>query len=166
MLRRGHDIQLFIAGEGSARPQLEAEIAKNSLADRVKLLGQVSDTRLLLQATDLFVLSSLREGLPNVLLEAMAMETPVVATRIAGVPLLLGDGAMGVLVEPASSEELATGIERLVRDAELRRRLALLARQRIEQEYSFERRMQRVAALYDRLLHRGDALSNRPRKTA
>jgi glycosyltransferase involved in cell wall biosynthesis len=166
LVRRGCDIHLLIAGEGSARPQLEAEIAKNAMGDRVKLLGQVPDPRLLLQATDLFVLSSLREGLPNVLLEAMAMQTPVVATRIAGVPLLLRDGAIGVLVEPGSSEELTTGIERLVRDAELRRRLALLGRQRIEQEYSFERRMQRVAALYDRLFDRADALSRRPRKTA
>ena len=144
LAQKGNDIHLWIAGEGPEWSKLEAEIARNRVGDRVKLLGLLSDPCMFLQAIDAFVLSSVREGLPNVLLEAMAVETPVVATRIAGVPSLLNNGEFGVLVEPGSVDSLAAGIERIGSDAEGRRNLAILGRQAIEQNYSFERRMQRV----------------------
>jgi glycosyltransferase involved in cell wall biosynthesis len=160
LIRQGQDIHLWIAGEGPERARIEAEIGRHGLQERVKLLGLVSDPRLLLQAIDLFVLSSLREGLPNVVLEAMATETPVVATRIAGVPGLLDNGNLGLLVEPGSVESLSAGIARLAADENLRRQFAVLARQRIEEHYSFKHRMQRVAAIYDRLLDRGGARSS------
>jgi glycosyltransferase involved in cell wall biosynthesis len=152
LARQGHDFHLWIAGEGPCRSALESEIHRNMLGGRVKLLGLVPDPRLFLQATDVFVLSSLREGLPNVVLEAMAMETPVVATRVAGVPNLLMNGELGVLVEPRSVAGLVAGIAQLATDEQQRHRLAELARRKIEQDYSFEKRMRRVAALYDRLL--------------
>ena len=76
------------------------------------------------QALDVFALSSLREGLPNVVLEAMALEVPVAATRIAGVPRLIRDGENGLLVEPGSVDELVAALGRLLGDPELRRRLA------------------------------------------
>jgi glycosyltransferase involved in cell wall biosynthesis len=87
----------------------------------------------------------------------MAIETPVVATRVAGVPALLEHGKLGRLVEPASAETLATGIMQLALDENLRSCLAGRARRCIEDNYSFERRMQRVAAIYDRLLGRSVA---------
>jgi glycosyltransferase involved in cell wall biosynthesis len=157
LVAMGHDIHLWIAGEGPERSRLEAEIARRGLGNRVRLLGMVSDPRVFLQAIDVFVLSSVREGLPNVVLEAMAMESPVVATRIAGVPGLLNDGEFGLLVKPGSVECLADGIDRLASNPELRARLACSARRRIEQSYSFERRMTRIAAIYDHLLGRDAA---------
>jgi glycosyltransferase involved in cell wall biosynthesis len=151
---QGLDIHLWIAGEGPERSKIEAEVEKHALHHRVKLLGLVADPRLFLQAVDIFVLSSEREGLPNVVLEAMAMETPVIATRIAGVPGLLSDGQCGALVDPGSAECLSKEIERMADSANERTRLAVAARQRVEQDYSFERRMQRVANLYDHVLKR------------
>lgn len=154
LVRQGKDVRLWIAGEGPERDKLNAEIASHALGDRVRLLGMVADPRTWLQAVDLFALSSVREGLPNVVLEAMAMETPVVATRIAGVPGLLDDGALGVLVEPGSADALAAGIRQLLDDAPLRTRMQSAALRKIHDTHSFERRMQRMAALYDRLLGR------------
>jgi len=77
----------------------------------VRLLGFRSDTIELYQAMDVFVLSSLREGLPNVMLEAMALEVPTVATRVAGVPALIQDGENGLLVRPGEEAELTEAID-------------------------------------------------------
>jgi len=157
LIRAGHDLQLTIAGEGDARPQLEALAAELGLGDRVRLLGYRADPRGLYEALDLFVLSSLREGLPNVVLEAMAMEVPVVATRVAGVPRLLHDGGNGALVEPGSVDALAGGMARLLANAEARARLAEAGRRTVVERYSFVARMQKVRAVYDRLLARNDS---------
>jgi glycosyltransferase involved in cell wall biosynthesis len=121
----------------------------------MRLLGYRQDTRDLYQAMDLFCLSSLREGLPNGVLEAMALETPVVATHIAGVPRLIQDEHNGLLVSPSNEPVLTEALERLLRDQGLRLALARQARQTIETSYSFQRRMEKVRELYDRLLERG-----------
>ncbi len=112
LLQGGLDVDLVIVGEGDERPRLEALIAELGLADRVQLLGYRSDLPDWYEAMDVFALSSLREGLPNVLLEAMALETPVVATRIAGVPRLVRHEENGLLVEPGSVEALAGALGR------------------------------------------------------
>jgi glycosyltransferase involved in cell wall biosynthesis len=121
------------------------------------LLGYVADTQSLYQAMDVYALSSLREGLPNVLLEAMAMEVPIVATRIAGVPRLITDGDNGLLVEPSDLDGLTRSLAHLLADTDLRRRFAHAGRLTVESRYSFAARMQKIAALYDSLLRRRPA---------
>ncbi len=159
---QGLDVHLWIAGEGPEREKLTAKIAAHSLGDTVRLLGMVTDPRVWLQAIDLFVLSSEREGLPNVVLEAMAMETPVVATRIAGVPGLLNDGDLGVLVAPGSSAALADGIQCQWADSVARENMVAAALQKVHETHSFEHRMNRMASLYGRLLGRTDAARHEP----
>ncbi len=149
---RGVDAELLLAGEGHEQPKLEALASQLGCREQLHLTGFQSDVRPQYQAMDAFALSSLREGLPNVVLEAMALETPVVATRIAGVPRVIDDGVNGLLVSPGSVEELAAALLRLIHDEELRRRLGLAGRQTIETRYSFARRMQKIAAIYDDLL--------------
>jgi glycosyltransferase involved in cell wall biosynthesis len=134
------------------------------LGGRVRLLGHCADPRGLYEALDLFVLSSLREGLPNVVLEALAMEVPVVTTRVAGVPRLIQDGANGVLVEPGSVDELAGGMARLLGDGAARARLAAAGRRTVVERYSFTARMRKVRAVYDGLLGRNG--SDSPRRAA
>jgi glycosyltransferase involved in cell wall biosynthesis len=151
-LDRGLDLELWIAGEGDQRERLAEQIRASRWAERLQLLGYRSDARALFEAMDVFVLSSLREGLPNVVLEAMAMEVPVLATRCGGMEAFAHDGEDALLVDAGSAEALEAGIERLARDAVLRRDLASHARARIERECSFAQRMERVAAVYDRLL--------------
>src|SRR5262249_19681299 len=116
-------------------------------------------TRDLYEAMDLFALSSLREGLPNVLLEAMALETPVVATRIAGIPRLIRDGENGLLVEPGDEDSLTRGLTRLLGDPGLGARFSRAGRRTVETGYGFEVRMQKVRALYDGLLHTNSVLA-------
>jgi glycosyltransferase involved in cell wall biosynthesis len=120
----------------------------------IELIGQVADNKAFFDSLDIFVLSSRREGLPNVLLEAMAMEVPVVATGIAGIPRLIQSGANGILVPPDSVEELAGAMQKLMKEPELRKKLADAGRATIEHDYSFQRRMERVAAIYDQVLDR------------
>ncbi|TWU01282.1 glycosyltransferase family 4 protein [Stieleria varia] len=148
---QGHRVTLWIGGEGNCREPLEQQIKSLQLQDCVRLLGHVADPKMLLQAADIFVLSSTNEGLPNVVLEAMAMETPVIATRVAGVPKLIRDGQDGLLVDIGNRQQMTDAITQLLLDPLSRDRLANQARQHIVQSYAFDRRMDHVAAVYDRL---------------
>jgi glycosyltransferase involved in cell wall biosynthesis len=154
LLKAGRDVGLVIVGEGDEGPRLRALIAELGRGDRVQLLGFRSDVKEVYQALDVFALSSHREGLPNVLLEAMALQVPVIATRVAGVPRLVRDGENGLLVEAGDAAGLAAGLARLADDAGLRSRLGQAGRRTVEERYSFRERMAKVAALYDRLLRR------------
>ena len=149
--KSGADVELLIAGEGDDETRLRSLVAELGCGQHVRLLGYCADVKELYQACDVFALSSLREGLPNVLLEAMALEVPVVATRIAGVPRLIEDERNGLLIAPGSVDELAHALERLLRDGQLRQRLAHAARKTIATRYSFAVRMSKIQALYDTL---------------
>lgn len=152
VLDRGLDVELWIAGEGDQRARLDVQIGASRWRERMRLLGFQRDVRALFEALDVFALSSLREGLPNVVLEAMAMEVPVLATRCGGMEAFARDGEDALLVPAGDAGALADALERLVRDADLRRRLSLAARAKIEREHGFAQRMQRVRAIYDRLV--------------
>jgi glycosyltransferase involved in cell wall biosynthesis len=154
LIKDGLDLELLIAGEGHEKANLEALVAQLGRQDRIRLLGYRSDVKELFQAMDVFALSSIREGLPNVVLEAMALEVPVAATRVAGVPRLIRPEENGLLMNPGSQEELTGTLGRLLRDGELRQRLARGGRQTIQEKHSFRVRMDKIAALYDRLLNR------------
>jgi glycosyltransferase involved in cell wall biosynthesis len=152
--RDGLDAGLVLIGEGKEQPALEELAVGLGLGEHVRLLGYRNDPRPLYEAMDVFALSSLREGLPNVLLEALSMEVPAAATRIAGVPRLIRHDENGLLVEPGSVEALAGALGRLLRDAAQRRRLAEEGRATVEADYSFAVRMRKLADLYDTLLGR------------
>jgi glycosyltransferase involved in cell wall biosynthesis len=154
LLRTGLDAGLVIAGAGGQQAELQRLSSELGCDDRVRLLGYRQDPRDLYEALDLFALSSLREGLPNVVLEALAMQVPVVATRVAGVPRLIRDGENGLLVEPGSVEQLTAGLRRGLGDPGLRQRLSTAGRRTVEEGYSFAVRLEKVALLYDRLLRR------------
>lgn len=152
LVQRGHNLQLVIAGEGDFRPSLEQLIYKLSLCDRVKLEGFQANLLPLYQACDVFALSSLREGLPNVLLEAMALEVPVVATRVGGIARLIESDVNGLLVTSGEVATLVDAIGCLVGATERRLRLGTAGRRTIEERYGFDRRMRKVCDVYDELL--------------
>jgi glycosyltransferase involved in cell wall biosynthesis len=151
LLRQGHDLDLVIAGEGDDEPRLRQLIKGLGRTERIHLLGYCSDTLELFQAMDIFALSSLREGLPNVILEAMALEVPVVATRIAGVPRVIQHEENGLIVEPGSPQALASALARLLGDETMRLRIGQAGRSTVEERYSFAARMQKMRALYQEL---------------
>lgn len=126
----------LIVGDGPDRPALEAELRLLGIGDRVQLAGERNDVRELLAAADIFVLSSVSEGLPVSVLEAMAAELPVVASRVGGVPELVADGENGFLVPPRDPDELAAALGRLVEDRDLRRRLGAVGRVRAETRFN------------------------------
>ena len=161
LLGEGRDLDLIIVGEGDARADLENMISRLHRGDRIRLLGYRSDTRELYEAMDALVLNSLREGLPNVVLEAMAMEVPVLATRIAGIPRLIEHDTNGLLIDAGDCEQLGQCLRRLQDRPELRRQLALSGRDTIEQSYSFAVRMKKVRAVYDDVLGRSAAASHK-----
>jgi glycosyltransferase involved in cell wall biosynthesis len=155
----GLDLGLVIAGDGDDRPRLEQLIDELGLRDRVWLVGFCADPRAIYEAMDVFVLSSLREGLPNVLLEAMALGVPVIATHIAGIPRLIQDGENGLLVPPDDPAALTRALGSLMGDDKRRARLGQAGRRTVEQHYSFALRMQKIANLYDGLTNRDRAVA-------
>ena len=154
LLSEEFDLELWIGGEGPERPRLDSLVRELGRGDRIHLHGFVADPAGLYEAMDVFALSSLSEGLPNVLLEAMALEVPVVATRIAGIPRLIADDDNGLLVEPGSVEALVKALGRLLLDAKLRSKIAAAGRVTIETRYSFAKRMGIIRNLYDEMLGR------------
>jgi glycosyltransferase involved in cell wall biosynthesis len=119
-----------LAGDGPALPAVAAAVQAGGLSERVELLGARADIPELLARSDVFVLSSRSEGFPVSILEAMAAGLPVVATDVGGVAEAVEDGETGFLVPAADSEALAGALERLVSDADLRRRLGAAGRAR------------------------------------
>ncbi len=155
LLRRGLDVRLVVVGEGHERANLERLAEQLGITDRVSLPGWQADVRTYFEAMDVFALSSLREGLPNVLLEAMALEVPVVATRVNGIPRLVQDGRNGLLVEPGDRAGLTTALAGLLGNAALRDLFRRAGRRTVEGRYSFPVRMQKLKRIYDELLQDG-----------
>jgi glycosyltransferase involved in cell wall biosynthesis len=143
-----------IVGEGPDRPQLEAEIGRLGLADHVALVGERRDVPELLAGADIFALASSSEGMPVSVLEAMAAELPVVASRVGGLAEQVIDGETGVLVEPGDPEHLAVALAGLIADGELRRRLGAAGRARAEQAFDLEPFRRAHLELYSRELAR------------
>jgi len=146
------DLWLVIAGDGPDWDELRGLARSLGVAERVVMPGFVDDVPGLLADLDLFVLSSHREGHPMVLLEAMAMARPVVATDIAGVGDTIADGMDGRLVPAGDVAALAEAIAALIRDPDAGRRLGRNARRKIERDYTVERMVRRTAVLYEELL--------------
>lgn len=148
------EVLCLIAGDGPLREALEAEARRLGVEDCLRLLGHRADVPNVLAALDLFVLPSLWEGLPQALLEAMAMSLPVLAARGVGVDELVTHEENGLLVPPRDPAALAAAGRRLLRDPLLARRLGAAARRSAAGERSLAGVTAQVDALYRRLLRR------------
>jgi glycosyltransferase involved in cell wall biosynthesis len=152
MLRRqGRNVELTLVGEGSCRFELEALVTALALGECVRIVGACNHDRIpqYLAGSDVFVLSSFLEGIPVVLMEAMAMELPCVATRITGIPEIIDDGIDGLLVPPASAEGIAEKIGQLVDDESLARRLAVAGRAKVLARYELHRNADRLCEVFE-----------------
>jgi colanic acid/amylovoran biosynthesis glycosyltransferase len=150
LLERGHNARVLLAGAGQSRASLERLAERLGVAGRVSLLGAVSqqDVRALYEDASIFCLPSFAEGVPVVLMEAMAMELPVVSTRIAGIPELVDDGHSGLLVAPGRADELADALERLLVEPSLGRELACSARRKVLRHFNVESTAAQLQALF------------------
>jgi glycosyltransferase involved in cell wall biosynthesis len=141
----------LIAGDGPEREKLEAMANSLGINDRVRFLGTRLDVSYLLQQVDFLILPSRYEGLPLIVLEAMAAGCPIVATKVDGTEEVLQHEVSALLVPPEDARALTEAIRRLLEDAELGRRLAGQA-QRDAQMYSADRIAEQLIALYDDVL--------------
>jgi glycosyltransferase involved in cell wall biosynthesis len=154
--RRGRSFKVEIIGNGPLRGALETQVTQLGLDDRVKLLGALPHESVCeaYQRAFMFVLPCVvtadgdRDGIPNVLLEAMASGVPVVSTAVSGIPELIDAERDGLLVPPNSPAMLADAIDRLLSCPELSERLARAARTKIEASFSMDHGTSRLLALF------------------
>ena len=150
------DVEFVIIGNGPLRPQLEKKIRRMGLEQIVKLPGSLSeigsnfDPAALLPAFDVFVLPSVKEGLPYSILEAQLAGVPVVATQVGGVPEIIQSQATGLLAPPGLPAPLSNLIITLQQDPKLRQTLAEQGRQRVRQEFLLPQMLSATTKLYAR----------------
>ncbi|MFA5029349.1 MAG: glycosyltransferase family 4 protein [Patescibacteria group bacterium] len=128
-----------VIGDGELRPELENLIKEAGLENKFILAGSQSDAAQYLKAFDLYLCSSLKEGLPYSILEAMAAGLPIVATRIGGIPEIIKDGKTGLLSEPGNSAKLAEKIKQVIADPALAKKMAEQARLAVINDFSFQK---------------------------
>jgi len=145
-------VQLIILGEGSERARIEEAVRSADLQDVVKLPGHVNDVDGYYEVADLMVISSLSEGSPNVLLEAMAAGVPVVTTAVGGIPEIVEDQEHALLVPPHNPAAMAQAIDVLLSDQDTAEKLADGARNLAAARYSPEQRAQSLIELYRSVL--------------
>ena len=149
---RRPNTRLFIVGDGSQRTWLSQQIQALRLTESCTLVGHASDVRPSHHAFDLFVQSSEYEGTPNAVLEAMALETPIVATDAGGTAELVQDGVHGRILPIGRVDRLIHAMQEALADSNAARKMADRARLRVEGELSFESRVRRVEGIYAEML--------------
>jgi glycosyltransferase involved in cell wall biosynthesis len=146
------DARFVILGEGELRDQLERQVKDHHLEKHVKLPGFRIDVLGCLKQFDVFVMSSVTEGLGTSLLDAMAASRAIVATTAGGIPEIVSDDITGVLVPPRDHHAMARHIIRLLKDPELRRRFGEAGFARVRERFTVERMVAETAAVYARVV--------------
>ncbi|SHG11451.1 Glycosyltransferase involved in cell wall bisynthesis [Microbulbifer donghaiensis] len=148
LLERGVELELRIVGDGPERQRLLEQVETLGLGERVSLAGRVSEAEVPgeLASADIFAMGSFMEGLPVVLMEALALGVACVAPRVAGIPELVEDNVTGLLFSPGNWQELAERLETLAKDAALRERLAQAGRARVAAEFDIGKAVQPIAS--------------------
>ena len=152
LIRDGLPIRLELIGDGDLRPQLERQIHAAGLEHRICLHGSVLDVEPLYAAFDVVVQGSVREGLPNVLLEAGAAARAIVATSAGGSSEIVIDGQTGLLVPVDDSDAMAVALLRVATDSALRERLGRAARDHVTTTFGMDRFVAEFAELYESLV--------------
>lgn len=150
-VRRGarRPVRLLVAGTGPFDNAYREEVRALGCEDMVSFLGFRKDAPDLIAAADLLILPSVAEAFGLVLTEALYLGTPVVATRVGGIPEIVDDGTEGILVPPADSHALAAAIVDLLNDSERRWRMSGAGREKILRKFNFENMVRRYEAIYE-----------------
>lgn len=138
----------IIIGKGTERPKLEKTIKKHGLENTVFLIGEIPNAYQYLKAFDLFVLSSVKEGQPWVILEAMAAGVPILATNIAGIPEMIENEKSGMLVEPADSDALTAAIEKILTHPSLAGTISQNALAIVKEKFDLEKMIRKNEELF------------------
>jgi len=154
ILKAVPETRIVVVGDGPQSDRMRRDALRLGLGERCLFLGAREDATALLALFDIFVLPSLWEGLPFVLVEAASLGKPIVATAVDGVPEILEEGQTGLLVPPGDSEALANAVIRLLRDKDEAGRLAEKARSLVPPRFPLRRMVERTQNLYLELLNR------------
>ena len=152
VVRQQPDTRFVVAGEGELRESLEHQIRHHHLEKHVILAGFRPDVLSLHKAFDLFVMSSVTEGLGTSLLDAMACGKPIVASAVGGIPEVVVDGETGFLVPPRDTAAMASAIVRLLEDPALRQRMGAAGLARVRQHFVAEVMVRKTLEAYQQLL--------------
>lgn len=150
LVQSGYALHVRFVGAGPDLSTLTAEVQARGLSNYVEFTGAVNQDqiRAFYEAADIFVLPSFAEGIPVVLMEAMAMEVPCVTTWITGIPELIRSGRDGLLTPPGDVEALAEALSQLMDDPMLRRRLGRAGRKRVLEKYDLSQNTRRLAKIF------------------
>lgn len=154
LVKDGHDVKLRLVGDGPDRKSLEEMVKRLDLSNRTTFEGAVNQDKIqaFYRQADAFVLPSFAEGIPVVLMEAMAIEVPCITTQITGIPELIRNGVDGLLVTASDIEGLAAAIQRLIGSPDLCRDLGEAGRKRVLERYNLHTNIQNLAAVFRRRL--------------
>jgi glycosyltransferase involved in cell wall biosynthesis len=154
LVKMGRKIRLRLVGSGPDRESLEREVVRRGLGDHVIFEGAVNQDHILefYAQANAFVLASFAEGIPVVLMEAMAMEIACISTSIAGIAELIRNGVDGLLVAPSDEDALAAAIDALLNDLALRRLLGVAGRNRVIERYNLNCNVARLARIFTKHL--------------
>jgi len=148
ILKKYPNVVFLGVGGGVQKDELEAMARDAGLDGRFRFLGVRQDVRDLIYSFDIFVLSSMSEGLPYVILEAMCMKKPIVSTNVGGIPEAIDHGANGLLVSPKDVDALAASILSLLQDKDKARALGEAAHQRIADSFTVEKMVDQTEQIY------------------
>lgn len=146
------DVTFVMIGKGDLRPQLEQLVSELRLEDNVVFTGFVPNLLEAMVSFDVFALSSLYEGLPTVVIEAMALGVPVVATWVGGTPEIVNHEHDGLLVPPRDPQAMAAGILRLLHDDDLREEMGRRAELSVRSKFDIRRRVREMEQIYEEVL--------------
>ncbi|MBD3413593.1 MAG: glycosyltransferase [Candidatus Aminicenantes bacterium] len=142
------ELKVYVVGDGPLRKKLEKQNKKLGTQEVISFLGEREDARRIMSEFDIFVLPSLWEGLPYVLLEAAALKKPVIGTHVDGIKEMITHEKTGLLVSPEKSDELAEAVLRLVNDRKQAEKLGAAFYQSAQRKYSISRMVGKVQDLY------------------
>jgi glycosyltransferase involved in cell wall biosynthesis len=145
------NLYLLVVGDGPERKNLEKLVDSLNLGVHVLFTGVLNNVIPALQQMDIFVMPSLREGFPNVILEAAFFEKRIVTTNVGSIPLLIQEGKTGILVRPASVESLTQGIKRCLLQETETRTMAVLARKKLEKDFTSKQMVRKIENVYLKL---------------
>lgn len=154
VMRKIPDAQFFLVGSGELMPKMMELAHRLQLEKSVHFLGNREDIIPILASLDVFVLASKSEGFGRALAEAMAMQKPVVASRVGGIVEIVEDGISGILVPVKDYDAMAMEIVKLLKNSNLARQMGAQARKRIEQHFSIDQHVRQIEAVYEQLLKR------------
>ena len=152
VLKEFKDARFLLVGEGELEDELKMKSKKLKLEDKIIFTGFMDDIRDVLASIDIFVIPSLQEGLPVVLLEAMAMKKPIVAANIEGIMEILENSVSGLLVPPRDIKALAEAVINLLKHQDKANQMGLAARRVVEERFGVDTMVQQVKKVYEELL--------------